>query len=119
MVDCRQILQAFELSQARMLQMKNPGASDDILLEIEQMENLFTGMHTALAGQANFPDKNYLLIIRQLERLLKFTKELRGQITRLSGVETVTEKEILFIFERQFKFKVIFNRHLSDFARFF
>ena len=119
LADCRQILQAFELSQAQMLHLKYPTAQQEIQMEIKQMEERFTGMHKALTEKGNSSDKKYLILVKQLDRLLKFIKELHGQMSQMGQTAYYTEKEILFIFERQYKFKAIYKKHLSDFARIF
>jgi hypothetical protein len=115
--DCRQILQAFELSQAQMLRSQVPHVQKEFEIEIEQMEKLFSDMHNFLNALNKIPHEKRFLLIKQLERLLKFIKELRGQVTRFSKPDILTEKDILFIFERQYKFKVIFRNHLTDFTR--
>ena len=117
LAECKQLLQAFELSQAQMLRLHLMIVQKEFEIEIDQMEVIFKEMNLALNEQGISDKQSQILLTKQIERLLKFTKELKGLITRLADPESTTEIDIIFLFERQLKFKIIFERHLADFAR--
>ena len=117
LAECKQLLQAFELTQAQMLRLQLMIVQKEFEIEIDQMEVIFKEMNLALNEQGISDKQNQILLTKQIERLLKFTKELKGLITRLADPESTTEIDIIFLFERQLKFKIIFERHLADFAR--
>ena len=113
--ECKQLLQAFELSQAQMLQKNYQTAAGEFALELEQMKVAFGTMLSDLENKVLKNPNHTLLLMKQIERLLKFMKEFSLHINDLFKKDTIEEKQIIFIFERQYKFKQIFKRHLEDF----
>ena len=113
---CKQLLQAFELTQANMLNKKYELAREEFLIEINQMSNLFTQMKSELNTRTIAGEKHSLLLMKQIDRLIKFIKEFSRQFDKLDEPDQVSEEEIIFIFERQYKFKVVYKRHLVDFV---
>ena len=114
---CKQILQAFELSQSAMLQLKTATACREFAAEIDIMEKLFTKIQAEIAAREIDSTINTLLT-KQLKRLLIFTKELSGYLDKLAREQQISPGLVIFIFERQYKFKNILKKHLTDFARF-
>jgi len=117
MQKCKQILQAFELSQSAMLRRKTDTACQEFAAEIDIMEKLFTEIQADIDNR-EIESGTKTLLVKQLERLLIFTKELTGYMDILSVEQQVTPELIIFVFERQYKFKNILRKHLADFARF-
>lgn len=117
MQKCKQILQAFEVSQSAMLRLKTDTACKEFAAEIDIMEKLFTEIQADIDNR-EIESGTKTLLVKQLERLLVFTKELTGYMDKLSVEQQVTPELIIFVFERQYKFKNILRKHLADFARF-
>jgi hypothetical protein len=114
--ECKQLLQAFELTQANMLNKKYELAREEFLIEINQMSILFTQMKSELNSGTIAEEKQKLLLMKQIVRLIKYIEEFGTQVDKLNEPDQVSEEEILFIFERQYKFKVIYKKHLADFV---
>ena len=115
--ECKQLLQAFELSQAEMLLKNYQTAASEFAEELEQMKVRFGSVYGELE-KINFTEPNHkLLLIKQIERLLTFMKEFSLHINDLFKQKSITEEQILFIFERQYKFKRIYKRHIEDYRR--
>ena len=113
--ECKQLLQAFELSQAEMLQKHYQTAAGEFAEELEQMKVRFGSVYSELE-KIKFADPNHkLLLVKQIERLLTFMKEFSLHINDLFKQKSIKEEQILFIFERQYKFKQIYKRHIEDF----
>lgn len=114
--ECKQLLQAFELTQAYMLYKKFELARKEFLIEINQMNNLFTQMQSELNLRTFAEENQKLLLMKQIDRLIKFIKEFGMQVAKLDKWSQVSEEEIIFFFERQYKFKMIYKKHLADFV---
>ena len=114
--ECKQLLQAFELTQANMLNKKYELAREEFLIEINQMSILFTQMKSELNSGTIAEEKQKLLLMKQIVRLIKYIEEFGTQVDKLNEPDQVSEEEIIFIFERQYKFKVIYKKHLADFV---
>ncbi len=113
---CKQLLQAFELTQANLLYKKFELARKEFLIEINQMIILFTQMQSELNLRTFAEEKQKLLLMKQINRLIKFIKEFGMQVDKLDAPDQVSNEEIIILFERQYKFKVIYKRHLADFV---
>ena len=116
--ECKQLLQAFELTQANMLNKKFKLARKEFLIEINQMAILFTQMQSELNLKIFAEEKQKLLLMKQIDRLIKFMKEFGMQVDKLDEPDQVSDEEIIILFERQYKFKVIYKKHLADFVDF-
>jgi hypothetical protein len=115
--ECTQLLQAFEISQAEMLQKNYQTAAGEFAQELEEMKVLFG---QALGHFENQPEREKaknLLLIKQIERLLKFMKEFSLHINDIFRQDKIEDKQIIFIFERQHKFKQIYRRHIEDYRK--
>lgn len=114
--ECKQLLQAFELTQANMLNKKYQIAREEFLIEINEMSNLFMQMKSDLNSGTVVEEKQKLLLLKQIDRIIKFMKEFGTQVDKLDEPDQVSDEEIIFIFERQYKFKMIYKKHLADFV---
>ena len=114
--ECKQLLQAFELTQANMLNKKYELAREEFLLEITQMIILFTRMQSELNLKTFAQENQKLLLMKQIDLLIKFINEFSMQVDKLDEPDQVSEEEIIFLFERQYKFKMVYKKHLTDFV---
>jgi len=114
--ECKQLLQAFELTQANMLNKKYELAREEFLLEINHMIILFTRMQSELNLKTFAQENQKLLLMTQIDRLIKFMKEISTQVNKLYKPDKISEEEIIFFFERQYKFKMVYKKHLTDFV---
>lgn len=114
--ECKQLLQAFELTQANMLNKKFKLARKEFLIEINQMAILFTQMQNELNLKIFAEEKQKLLLMKQIDRLIRFMKEFGTPFDKLAEPDQVSDEEIIILFERQYKFKVIYKKHLADFV---
>lgn len=115
--DSRQILQAFESTQAKLIRLKIAEAVSEFSVEIWRMDTEFSRMHARLRQHPEAQDRLTSLNLLQLDRLQNFLKELQLQVRQLQDMRTPDHKLILFFLQRQYKFKQIFRRHLTDYAR--
>jgi len=115
--DSRQILHAFEETQSKLIRLRIAEAVPEFSVEIRRMETDFSRMHDRLSRNFNADDKLAHLNLMQLDRLQNFLKELRLQIRQLQNMKIPDHNLILFYLQRQYKFKQIFRRHLTDYAR--
>ena len=114
--ECKQLLQAFELTQANMLNKKYELAREEFLLEINHMIILFTRMQSELNLKTFAQENQKLLLMKQIDLLIKFINEFSMQVDKLDEPDQVSEEEIIFLFERQYKFKMVYKKHLTDFV---
>jgi len=115
--DCRQLLQAFEDTQAKLILLNIPEATTELQIEFRQLNEYFSAMHTELNQRFDCENSLVYLNLRQLDRLQQFLKELKTQINQLNGMNRPDHSMIIFFMQRQYKFKQIFRRHLTDYAR--
>ena len=114
--EMRLYLQAFEHTQLLMLRADFNRCVEEFEIEIEQISGNLTAMKKSI-GDTNISEKRInFLLGRQIDRLLKFLKEMLLHCGRLGGKPPLTGKEVIFIFERQHLFKNIYRKHLSDFT---
>ncbi len=113
--ECTQLLQAFELTQAGMLQKKHQLAGEEFQIEILKMRQIFIHQKDELQKKNTAQLNKQLILIKQIERLISFMKEFALHMEKLCTVNDLAEEEIIFIFERQYKFKAIYKKHLADF----
>ena len=115
--ECTQLLQAFELTQAEMLEKNYVAAAGEFAEELERMKVLFGGEYSDLTKTKIVEPDYRNLLIRQIERLLLFMKEFTLHLDELLKQKSIREEQVLFIFERQYKFKRIYKKHLEDFRK--
>jgi hypothetical protein len=115
--ECKQLLQAFELSQAEMLQKNYQTAAGEFAQELEQMKVLFGRAYSEFENQSAAEQSRKRLLIKQIERLLMFMKEFSLHLNDLFKHSSISEEQIIFIFERQYKFKQIYKRHIEDYRK--
>ena len=113
----RQLLQAFEDTQSKLIRLKIAEAIEEYRIELGQMENEFFGLHKMLENRSHEINKIVIVNLRQLERLQNFLKELKTHVDQLTGMKQTDHNLILFILQRKYKFKRILRRHLADYAR--
>lgn len=114
--ECKLFLQAFENTQALMLEMKCESAALEFESEIEVLNQLVNEMHAFLCGKDQ-TNKSVFLLTRQIERVNVFFKEMRGLLINLKDGGQIESSQIIMIFERQHLFKNIFRKHLADFSK--
>ncbi len=115
--ECRRLIQAFEKTQYIMLRLDIINAEKEFLIEIVKIRQLIKPMSIALQEKEFAVKRDQTLLLKQIERLLMFLKEMEGHIKGFSQNNSPAEKEIIFYFERQHLFKNIFHRHIDDFAQ--
>ena len=115
--DCRQLLQAFELSQADWLYLSTENAREEFLLEMEQLTGLFHDMAGALKDLPALSSRDLVLLSSQIDRMLKYIREFQSALQMLADQNQPVPKDLIFMFERQYRFKTILKNHLNDFAR--
>ena len=115
--DCRQLLQAFEDTQSKLIRLKIPEAVTEFRVEIRRLDTDFSKMYRELGTRFDERNRMVYLNLKQLERLRIFLKELKTHIEQLEEMNTPDHTMILFYLQRQYKFKQIFRRHLTDYAR--
>ena len=74
--ECKLFLQAFENTQALMLEMKCESAALEFESEIEVLNQLVNEMHAFLCGKDQ-TNKSVFLLTRQIERVNVFFKEMQ------------------------------------------
>jgi hypothetical protein len=104
---CEKLLSEFEKSQLRMLRLDLKNAGDSFLEQMKQMRQFFKQISTELQDMSFNNSRDQVLLIKQIERLLVFLKEMDLHIRGFHTKPPPDENEIIFIFERQ---------HLNDFA---
>ena len=102
-----------------MLQKKYSLAAGEFAQELEQMKVIFGRAYSEFENESAAEQAQKLLLIKQIERLLNFMKEFSLHINDLFKQTSISEEQILFIFERQYKFKQIYMRHIEDFRKSF
>ena len=115
--DCRQLLQAFELSQADWLYLSTENAREEFLLEMEQLTGLLNDMAGALKDLPALSSRDLVLLSSQIDRMLKYIREFQSALHMLADQNQPVPKDLIFMFERQYRFKTILKNHLNDFAR--
>jgi len=115
--DCRQLFQAFEDTQAKLIRLKIQEAITEFRVEIEQLDKDFSKMYRELDTRFDESNRMAYLNLRQLDRLKIFLRELRTHIDHLEKMKNPDHTMIIFFLQRQYKFKQIFRRHLTDYAR--
>ncbi len=115
--DCRQLLQAFEDTQEKLILLNVPEATAELRIEFRQLNEYFSAMHKDLNHRFSGDKPLIFLNLRQLDRLQQFLKELKTQINQLNRMKKPDYSMIIFFLQRQYKFKQIFRRHLTDYAR--
>ena len=115
--DCRQLFRAFELSQADWLYGKTETAGEEFQIEMEQMSELFIQMSDTLKVHASLSDRERILLSSQIDRMLKYINEFSSALK--VQADKNQPKDLIFMFERQYRFKTILRNHLNDFARLF
>jgi hypothetical protein len=115
--NCRLLLQAFEDTQAKLLRLKTAEAIAEFRTEIRQLDQDFLKMHHEIGRRFDAGNRTAFLNLRQLERLRSFLKELRTHTDHLENMDRPDHTMIIFFVQRQYKFKQIFRRHLTDYAR--
>ena len=99
-----------------MLNKKYELAREEFLLEINHMIILFTRMQSELNLKTFAQENQKLLLMTQIDRLIKFINEFSMQVNKLYKPDKISEEEIIFFFERQYKFKMVYKKHLMDFV---
>ena len=115
--EARLFLQAFEQTQSTMLFMKLRESVEEFEIELQDMYKLFNEMHLKLSSREFNSDRDKTLLTKQIERLLKFLKEMAGHIDRIKSNPPLSEEQIILIFHRQHLFKNIYVKHLTDYVR--
>jgi len=115
--EARLLLQAFEQTQSMMLFMKLQESVAEFEIELQQMNGIFHKMHLKLLSREFISSRDKTLLTKQIERLLKFLKEMTGHIDQIKTNPALSESQIILIFHRQHMFKNIYKKHLSDFIR--
>ena len=113
---CEKLLSEFEKSQLRMLCLDLKNAGDSFLEQMKKMRQFFKQISTELQDMSFNNSRDQVLLIKQIERLLVFLKEMDLHIRGFHTKPPPDENEIIFIFERQHLFKNIYRQHLKDFA---
>jgi hypothetical protein len=113
--EARLLLQAFEQTQSTMLFMKLQESVEEFEIELQNMYILFKETHLKLSSRKFYNDRDKTLLTKQIERLLKFLKEMTGHIDRIKTNPPPSEEQIILIFHRQHLFKNIYKKHLSDY----
>ena len=108
------LLADFEKTQAQMLHLDLINAGNDFQKQITKIARLLRHMSKDLENNSFKNNKNKILIIKQIKRLLVFLKEMNLHIHGFFLTPPPNENEIIFIFERQHLFKNIYRKHLSD-----
>lgn len=116
LTECKQLLQAFELTQAHLLRFELNTAVEEFRLEIAHFSELFIDMSASLSENKSFSGRHRLLLQKQTERLLIYLKELHGSLYELTDKKKPDGLKLIHIFERQYKFKTILKNHLNDFT---
>ena len=117
LAECKQLLQAFEITQAELLRFNLENAVGEFRLEIAHFSELFIDMSASLKENKSFNDRQRLLLKKQTERLLIYLKELAGSLYELTDKNKHDGLQLIHIFERQYKFKTILKNHLNDFTK--
>lgn len=115
--ECRQLLRAFELSQADWLYGDSEIASEEFQMEMEQMSVLFIQMSDSLKDNAALDRREKILLTSQIDRMLKYINEFSSAVQVQTDKSQQMPKDLIFLFERQYRFKTILKNHLNDFAR--
>jgi len=113
----RQLLQAFEHTQADMLLLDLEKSRSEFLIEVQEMRSIFAKTLSDLAEKKFKTIRDKRLLTGQLEKMLIILKEMSGHLRLIKPDHTAAEKQIIFIFYRQHLFKNIFKKHLSDYFR--
>jgi hypothetical protein len=113
---CEDLLRDFEKTQLRMLQLDLRGASESFLIQLKEMRQFFRNVATEFADYSFESERDKTLLIKQIERLLVFLKEMDLHLTGFESKVMPDENEIIFIFERQHLFKNIYRKHITDYA---
>lgn len=114
--ECGKLIKTFEYAQQQMLRLNLIIAQEEFSLDIIEMRNYFVQMQRLLEKKNFEVKRDKILLTKQIDRLLKFLKEMERYIQDFKKDPPPDEKEIIFIFDRQHLFKNIFHKHLSDFA---
>jgi hypothetical protein len=110
------LLRDFEKTQLKMLQLDLRGASESFLIQLKGMSQFFRNVATEFANHSFKSERDKTLLIKQIERLLVFLKEMDLHLTGFESKVMPDENEIIFIFERQHLFKNIYRKHLTDYS---
>jgi hypothetical protein len=113
---CENLLIEFEKNQLKMLQLDLKGASESFLLQLEEMRQFFTMVTADFVNHSFESERDKTLLIKQIQRLLIFLKEMDLHISGFQSNVMPDENEILFIFDRQHLFKNILRKHLNDYS---
>jgi hypothetical protein len=112
---CENHLREFEIIQLKMLRLELADAGNDFLAHIKQMRQFFEQTSNELLNYSFNMHRDKILLVKQIERLLVFLKEMDLHIIGFQSMLTPDENEIIFIFERQHIFKNIYRKHMGDF----
>jgi hypothetical protein len=113
LADVQQLLQAFENTQGTMLQKQYQTAWQEFQVEMNELKHILVPQKKKLENDNGSHSTKSFLLTKQIERLLKFMQEFAVLISPLEAEKSIPEERILFLFERQYRFKVILKRHLD------
>lgn len=99
-----------------MLKLDFYSARTDFSVQIQNMHQLFEDTSKELVNHTFKMNRDKILLIKQIERLIIFLKEMDLHLSGFQKENSPDEKEVIFIFERQHLFKNIYRKHMSDYS---
>jgi hypothetical protein len=110
------VLKEFENTQEHMLYRNLAYAAKNFRIQNKNMVRFLDQISKDLETYSFKNSKDQVLVTKQVEKLRVFLKEMELHIFRFHSKPPPDEHDIIFVFERQYVFKKMYRKHLSDIA---